>query len=139
MSKQPRPLVERAGWAVFWNIAFFPLKVVLPLLSGIVLVRVLRADGFTLLAVTLALLDTLGLFSDLGIERTLPRFYPEVEMLGGRRGVINLLSRVSAVKGAVLLLLVISLAAFPQYWIEQFALGPQGPWLLLLIAVLLVL
>src|SRR6266508_3775567 len=79
-SKQQRPLVERAGWAVFWNVAFFPLKILLPVLSGIVLVRLLRVEGFALLAVTLALLDTLGLFSDLGIERTLPRFYPEVEM-----------------------------------------------------------
>jgi O-antigen/teichoic acid export membrane protein len=131
--------VERAGWAVFWNIAFFPLKVVLPLLSGIVLVRILRVEGFALLAVALALLDTLGLFSDLGIERTLPRFYPEVEMQYGRRGVLQLLSRISAVKGAVLLLLVVALAAFPQYWIEQFSLGPQGGWLLVLIGVLLVL
>lgn len=124
---------------MFWNIAFFPLKVLLPVLSGIVLVRVLRVENFALLAITLALLDTLGLFSDLGIERTLPRFYPEVEMLAGRRGVVNLLSRVSSVKGAVLLVLVATLAAFPQYWIERFSLGPQGGWLLVMIAILLIL
>jgi O-antigen/teichoic acid export membrane protein len=124
---------------VFWNIAFFPLKIVLPLLSGIVLVRLLRVDGFALLAITLALLDTLGLFSDLGIERTLPRFYPEVEMRYGRRGVMSLLSRVSLVKGAVLVLLVVALAAAPGYWIDKFGLGPQGGWLLVLIGVLLIL
>ena len=134
-----RPLVERAGWAVFWNIAFFPLKIVLPLLSGIVLVRLLRVDGFALLAVTLALLDTLGLFSDLGIERTLPRFYPEVEMRYGRGGVLFLLSRVSLVKGAVLVLLVVALAVAPGYWISLFNLGPDGGWLLVLIGVLLIL
>jgi O-antigen/teichoic acid export membrane protein len=139
MSNQPRPLVERAGWAVFWNIAFLPLKVILPVLVSIVLARLLRTEGYALLAVALALLDTLGLFSDLGIERTLPRFYPEVEMLDGRRGILQLLSRISIVKGIVLLVVVLALAAFPRYWIETFSLGPQGGWLLIIIGVLLVL
>jgi O-antigen/teichoic acid export membrane protein len=138
-TKQQRPLVERAGWAVFWNIAFFPLKILIPLLSGIVVVRQLRADGFTLFVITLALLDGLGLLSDLGIERTLPRFYPEVELRYGRRGIYGLLGRVTLVKGTVLLALVLALAFAPQFWIDLFKLGPQGGWLLLLIALLLVL
>src|SRR4051794_2709296 len=121
MSAQ-KPLVERAGWAVFWNIAFFPLKVLLPLLSGIVLVRLLRIEGFALLTITLALLDTLGLLSDLGIERTLPRFYPEVEMLSGRKGILQLLGRITLVKSGVLLMVVLVLVAAPQYWIDQFHL-----------------
>lgn len=124
---------------MFWNIAFFPIKALLQLLAGIVAVRLLRADGFALLSVTLAMLDTLGLFSDLGIERTLPRFYPEVEMRDGRRGVLNLIFRLSMVKAVVLLILIVVLAAAPQYWIQQFGLGPDGGWLLLMIAVLLVL
>jgi O-antigen/teichoic acid export membrane protein len=138
-SKKQRPLVERAGWAVFWNIAFFPLKIVIPFLAGIVVVRELRADGFTLWVLTLALLDALGLFSDLGIERTLPRFYPEVELRYGRRGIYRLLGQISLVKGLVLLALILSLALAPQFWITQFRLGPDGGWLLFLIAVLLVL
>lgn len=139
MSKAQRPLVERAGWAVFWNIAFFPLKVVLPVLSGIVVVRLLRAEGFALLTVTLALLDFLGLFSDFGIERTLPRFYPEVEMRYGRRGVLHLLGRISLIKGGVLLLVVLALAINPGYWITRFNLEPNGGWLLVFVGVLLVL
>ncbi|MDQ3930536.1 MAG: oligosaccharide flippase family protein [Chloroflexota bacterium] len=133
------PLVERAGWAVFWNAAFFPLKVLLGFASGIVVVRLLRIEGFALLTVTMSLLNGLGLFSDLGIERTLPRFYPEIEMRYGRRGVTRLLFWVAVVKGGVMLLLVGALAVAPSYWIAQFNLGPNGGWLLLFVAALLVL
>ena len=106
VSKQQRPLVERAGWAVFWNAAFFPLKALIGFASSIVLVRLLRTEGFYYYNVTMALLATLGLFSDLGIERTLPRFYPEIEMRFGRRGVVRLLFWVTLVKAAVLVVLV---------------------------------
>ncbi|HET9494933.1 MAG TPA: oligosaccharide flippase family protein [Chloroflexia bacterium] len=139
MSKQPRPLVERAGWAVFWNIAFFPLKVVIPLLAGVVVVRLLRAEGFALYVTALALLDFLGLFSDFGIERALPRFLPEVELRRGRPGVIQMLGNIALAKGGVLLIIVLALAVAPQYWIEQFKLGENGGLILVIIGSLLVL
>ncbi|HUP28244.1 MAG TPA: hypothetical protein VM409_07400, partial [Chloroflexia bacterium] len=90
MSKN-RPLVERAGSAVFWNAAFFPIKMLVPFVSSVIVVRLLRIEGFALLSLTTSLLYFLGLFGDLGIERTLPRFYPEIEMRYGRRGVSRLL------------------------------------------------
>lgn len=85
------PLIERAGWAVFWNAAFFPLKALIGFASSIVIVRLLRIEGFAYYNTAMALLTTLGLLVDLGIERTLPRFYPEVEMRFGRKGVVRLL------------------------------------------------
>lgn len=124
---------------MFWNIAFLPLKVLLPLLSGIVVTRLLGKGGFADLALVMALLNTLGLFADFGIERTLPRFYPEIEMRYGRRGVARLLFWVSAVKGAVLLVLVVALAVAPDFWTSSLQLGSEGYWLLLLVGLLLVL
>jgi O-antigen/teichoic acid export membrane protein len=124
---------------VFWNIAFFPLKVIIPLLSGVVVVRMLRAEGFAVYVTSLALLDTLGLFSDFGIERALPRFLPEVELRRGRSGVVQMLGNISLAKGAVLLLIVVALAVAPGYWIEQFNLGENGTWILMIIGALLVL
>lgn len=139
MSSAQKPLVERAGWAVFWNVAFFPLKLVVPFLAGIVLVRQLRADGFAVYVTALALLDLLGLFSDFGIERTLPRFLPEVELMHGRRGILRLLGVIGLIKGGLLLIVLAALALFPSYWISQFNLGPDGGWILLTIGFLLVL
>lgn len=124
---------------MFWNIAFFPLKVIIPLLSGVVVVRMLRADGFAVYVTALALLDTLGLFSDFGIERALPRFLPEVELRRGRPGVIQMLGNISLAKGVVLLLIVVALAVAPGYWIELFKLGENGGWILVIIGALLVL
>ncbi|MDQ6692883.1 MAG: oligosaccharide flippase family protein [Chloroflexota bacterium] len=139
VSKSSKPLVERAGWAVFWNVAFFPLKVLLPFAASIVTVRLLRTNGFAVLSFATALLNFLGLFSDLGIERTLPRFYPEIEMRFGRGGVSRLLLWVTVVKGVVLLCLVGALAIAPGYWISAWHLGPSGGLILTFIGGLLVL
>lgn len=137
--KRGKPLVERAGGAVFWNTAFFPLKLLISLVSGIVVVRLLRTEGFGLYITATALLNTLGLFSDLGIERALPRFYPEVEMRYGQRGIARLFAWVIAVKGIILLVLVSALLLFPDFWINLFDLGASGWWLLLIVCALLVL
>src|SRR5437016_13200798 len=136
VSKRHGPLIERAGWAVFWNAAFFPLKALIGFASSIVIVRLLHITGYSAYNVAIALLTTLGLFADLGIERTLPRFYPEVEMRMGRRGVVRLLMWVSLVKAVVLLVLVGALLAAPDFVLSITGsdLGPNRTWLLLIIS-----
>ena len=54
-----------------------------------------------------SLASTLGVYADLGLERSLPRFVPEVEARAGREGVIAFLRRVVGIK---LLVLVVVLA-----------------------------
>ncbi|MEA2575696.1 MAG: hypothetical protein QOH93_2994 [Chloroflexia bacterium] len=107
--------------------------------ASIITVRLLRTEGWALYLVVTSLLNWFGLVVDLGIERTLPRFYPEVEMRYGRRGILQLLFWVSIIKGAVLLLLILALAVAPGFWISTFDLGEQGGWFLLITGVLLVL
>jgi O-antigen/teichoic acid export membrane protein len=124
---------------MFWNVAFFPLKAIIPILAGIVLVRELRAEGWAVYGLSMALLDFLGLFSDFGIDRTLPRYLPEVELKYGRQGITRLMSGVTGIKGVVILLVVLSLALAPSYWITQFHLGANGDLILILISFLLVL
>jgi O-antigen/teichoic acid export membrane protein len=139
VSKPPRPLVERAGWAAFWNAAFFPIKLLIGFASSIIVVRLLRIENFYLYTVTTSLLNTLGLLSDLGIERAMQRLYPEIEMRYGRHGVVRFLLWITLVKGSVLLLFIAALALAPGTWIEMFNLGPNGGLLLLFVGVLLVL
>ncbi len=138
MSKH-EALVERAGWAAFWNAAFFPVKLLLGFVSSIIVVRLLRIENFYLYTVATSLLNTLGLLSDLGIERAMQRLYPEIEMRHGRRGVVRFLLWISLVKGAALLVCIGALVIAPNLWIDTFNLGPNGAWLLLFVAVLLVL
>lgn len=139
MSSDTRPLTERAGLAAFWNAAFFPLKMLVAFGASIITVRLLRNEGWALYLLVTSLLTWFGLIVDLGIERALPRFYPEIEMRYGRRGILRLLFWVSVVKGAVLLVLILALAVAPDFWITTFHLGDQGGLFLLMIAVLLVL
>src|SRR5438477_697386 len=141
VSKRHGPLIERAGWAVFWNAAFFPLKALIGFASSVVIVRLLRIQGYSSYNVAMALLTTLGLFADLGIERTLPRLYPEVEMRIGRRGVVNLLFWVSIIKAGVLVVLVGVLIGAPGFVLKvtNSDLGRDQNLLLLAISALLVL
>lgn len=138
MSHHNRPLVERAGRAAFWNTIFFPLKILIGFASSIIVVRLLRAD-FSLYIIATSLLTTLGMLSDLGIERAMQRLYPEIEMRYGRRGVVRFLLWITLVKGGALLVFIAALAIAPGYWIDLFHLGPNGGWLLLFVGLLLVL
>ncbi len=137
--KKQKPLVERAGRAVYWNAAFFPLKMLISVGSSIVLTRGLRLNGLYLFTIALVILDSLGLFADLGIERTLPRFLPEIEMRYGRRGIKRFLLWVGAVKGVVLLALIAALVIGSDYWVKRFSLGGNGGWLIFFVVALLAL
>jgi O-antigen/teichoic acid export membrane protein len=141
LSKRHGPLIERAGWAVYWNAAFFPLKAIIGFASSIVIVRLLRIQGYASYSVAMALLTTLGLLADLGIERTLPRFYPEVEMRSGRRGIVRLLFWVSIIKAGVLVVLLGLLMGAPDFVLSLtgYDLGADKQVLLLFISALLVL
>jgi O-antigen/teichoic acid export membrane protein len=134
-----RPLVERAGWAAFWNAAFFPIRVLIGFASSIIVVRLLRIENFYLYTVTTALLNTLGMLSDLGIERAMQRLYPEIEMRYGRSGVVRFLLWITGIKGGVLLAFIAALAIVPDFWIGTFNLGSNGGWLLLFVSILLLL
>jgi O-antigen/teichoic acid export membrane protein len=138
-TKTARPLVERAGRAAFFNAIFFPVKVLIGFVASVVVVRGLRTEGFYVLSIVTGFLSFLGLLSDLGIERTLPRFYPEIEMRYGRRGVVRLLLWVALIKGAALLLLLALLVLARDFWIAQFKLGENGNILLVIVGVLLLL
>ena len=149
--KRDGTLVERATLAAFWNAAFLPLKLIVKLLASIVIVRALGLDRFGVVTQLQALLGTLGMISDLGLERALPRFIPEFEMTGGRAGLSRLLRNVSLLKGLTLVPFVLALVLFPDFFITQFNIaterarivgerGPDyGPLLLGMVALMLVL
>jgi len=151
--KPPGTLVERATGAAFWNAAFLPLKLLVKLLTSIIVVRTLRGDGFAVVTQLTALLSVLGAFTDLGLERALPRFIPEFEMTTGRAGLNRLLRGVVLVKVAVMLPFVLALIVFPTLITEQLGItttsarllpgAPRGvdaaPLLLSIIALMLIL
>jgi O-antigen/teichoic acid export membrane protein len=61
-----------------------------------------------------SLAATIGVYADLGIERSLPRFIPEVESHGGRAGVARFLRRIIALKLAIVLICIAALLALSR-------------------------
>jgi O-antigen/teichoic acid export membrane protein len=98
--------------ATLWNTILFPARLLVGLLASIIYYQRLSLDQVGILFLLTSLATTIGLYADLGIERTLPRFLPEVEERSGRAGVERLMTRVIRLKLLVLVLLVASLAAF---------------------------
>lgn len=107
-----RNLSEQFLSAARWNVLLFPLRLLVGLGASVIYYRSLSMDQVGVLFLLQSVATTVGLYADLGIERTLPRFLPEVERVAGRAGVHDLLTRVIRLKLLVLLVLIAGLAAF---------------------------
>ena len=102
-------LAAQAGQAVIWNVLFLPARLVAEIGVQLIQLNVLSLAAFGVLTIIRAGVNLLGTWIDLGIERALPRFIPEVQRNNGRAGVRWFLARVMAVKLAVLALVGLAL------------------------------
>lgn len=132
-------LGQRVAGAMVWNSALFPVKFLVALGSGIILVRVLSKHDYAQYSLILFTAALIGTWVDLGIERTVGRFTPEVETSAGRKGLEKFFAALFGVKLAVMMPLLLAFALFPEFFIRALALGEDGNWLLLGIAALVVL
>ncbi|MEI6046421.1 MAG: oligosaccharide flippase family protein [Chloroflexota bacterium] len=133
-------LGRKTGRALFWNVFFLPLKAGLQLFVTLVIVKTFPLEAYAVLAAVTAVLSTLGLYVDLGIERALPRFVSEIEQKQGRAALRLFITRITLIKLAVLtvVVLIITVAAEPIIsWMGSW--GDQGHIYLALISMLLVL
>jgi O-antigen/teichoic acid export membrane protein len=124
----PQPkgtLSGQVSRAMLWNATLQPLRLLAGLLSGIVVTNVLSADAYGTIARLSAMAATLGLFVDLGVERGLVKFLPEIEARYGRAGVRNALWIVIAQKLAILVvaigLMLVFRERFFDFWRRQVA------------------
>jgi O-antigen/teichoic acid export membrane protein len=137
--KEVHSLGRRAGEALFWNVAFLPIKAALQLFVSLVIVKQFHNNAYVSLAAVTSLQATMGLFIDLGIERALPRFVGQVEKQLGRGALRRFLLNITIIKLALLAVLVCAMTALAEPLVDWFNLGSQGRLYLGLVAVLLVL
>ena len=114
MSGEPKTLSGHVVSATAWNTLLLPVRFLVALVASVVYYRLLDLEQVGLLFLITSLAATLGLNADLGMERTLPRFLPEVERRHGRQGVQALVRRVIGVKLLILVGFVIGLALLQQ-------------------------
>lgn len=113
MTEAPQPtLTQRVAQAAAWNTLLFPARFVVGLGASVLLFRALTRAEYGVLTLLTSLAATIGLYADLGIERSLPRFIPEVESRGGRRGVARFLRRIIALKLAIVFVCIAALLLF---------------------------
>lgn len=137
--KETHSLGRRAGEALFWNVAFLPIKAALQLFVSLVIVKQFHNNAYVSLAAVTSLQATMGLFIDLGIERALPRFVGQVEKQLGRGALRRFLLNITIIKLALLAVLIWVMTALADPLVSWFSLGHQGRLYLGLVAVLLVL
>lgn len=102
-------LAAQAGQAVIWNVLFLPARLAAEIGVQLIQLNFLSLAAFGVLTIIRASVSLLGTWIDLGIERALPRFIPDVQRSNGRAGVRWLLARVMAVKLVVLALVGLAL------------------------------
>ncbi|MGI8857050.1 MAG: lipopolysaccharide biosynthesis protein [Thermomicrobiales bacterium] len=95
-------LGTHATRAAFWNTVLLPAKLGSHLLAQLVLANALPKAEFGVYVLALSVGVTSGSLVDLGTERSVVKFLPEVAGRQGRRGVRTLLSWVFGFKLAVL-------------------------------------
>jgi O-antigen/teichoic acid export membrane protein len=95
-------LGTHATRAAFWNTVLLPAKLGAHLLAQLVLANALPRAEFGVYVLALSVGVTSGSLVDLGTERSVVKFLPEVAGRQGRRGVRTLLSWVFGFKFAVL-------------------------------------
>lgn len=111
-SPTPPNLTQRIASAAAWNALLFPVQFVVGMLASVLLLNYLQPAEYGVLSLLTGLAATIGLYSDLGIERSLPRFIPEIEHREGRAGVGRFLRRVIGLKVVLVIVAIIILQLF---------------------------
>ena len=117
----PGGLAAQAGQAVVWNTLFLPAKILAEIGVTLLQLNKLSMAAFGMLALIRSVVSGIGVGVDLGIERALPKFIPEVQRSGGSAAVRQLITRVMAAKMAVLLVVTAGL-----WWGRASFLGFLG-------------
>ncbi|MBN1483420.1 MAG: oligosaccharide flippase family protein [Chloroflexia bacterium] len=132
-------LRSRVSGAMFWNTVLFPLKAVISFAASLVVVNGLKVSGFGTYSSLLAAATIIGQYTDLGVERTLPKFLPEIELRFGRRGVRLFLQWVLGFKLITYVLILTALRTWAPFFADFFDLPGGGGGLIAILGALVVL
>lgn len=134
----PVTLQTHVARAMVWNTAFLPIRTIVSFAANVIIVRMLTQDAFGVYVQVTALLATLGLYLDLGIERTIVRYIPEVEQSFGKRGLWHFFVVLMGVKLLVILPVIIFLLTQQSLVANYFAWGDLTLPISVMISLLLI-
>ncbi len=109
-------LGNQAGRAAFWNTVLLPAKLLSHFAATVILARTVPSAAFGVYVIALAISSTSGALVDLGTERSVVKFLPEVAGREGRRGVSRLIRWVFGFKMAVLVPVLLATLVLHDYF-----------------------
>jgi len=121
-TRRPR-LGQQVAQAMAWNTMLAPLKTVVELAANLIILNVLLLPQVGVLRLVTSAAGILGVWVDLGIDRSLPRFIPELEQQRGRAAVGRFMAWIFAIKIVLLLLFSAVFLAFAGWFVETLLIG----------------
>jgi O-antigen/teichoic acid export membrane protein len=139
MMKQPDPasgLLQNVSRSIFWNTFLLPGVAAVGLLLSIVIRRSFGLES-GLYDATLGVGNSILFYSSLGLSGSLPKFLPELQFAAGRHTAAAFITRLTTLRIAVLVTILIPLNLWAVPFADAIDLGPAGPtylrWLSLLL------
>ncbi|NJL34915.1 MAG: hypothetical protein HC893_15010 [Chloroflexaceae bacterium] len=99
-SGTPGSLGRQVSRAMAWNTLTAPLKTAVELATNLIILNVLTLPQFGVLRLVTSAAATLGIWVDLGIDRALPRFIPELQQERGQAAVRRFMQIIFSGEGA---------------------------------------
>lgn len=122
-------LTHQVSRALAWNTLLAPLKTITELAANIIILNILPLPHVGILRLVSSAAASLGIWVDFGIDRSLPRFIPEIEQQKGRAAVKTFMSGIFAIKVALLvifsLLFLLFSGHFTSYLLDRAANLPE--------------
>ncbi len=110
--QSPPTMRRQLSQAVAWNAVFTPIKFIIDTIANLIKINILTRAELGAISLVSSAASSAGIWLDLGIEQTLPKFIPEAEHAGGRGAARRFLRQIISIK---LLVLLIGLLAMP-FW-----------------------
>ena len=124
--RQLAQLGRQVASAVRWN-ALLPVKVVASSLASLAVINILSPQDLGLVALVTSLAGLIGAWIDLGVERSLPKFYPEVERDDGRAGLLRFMREIALFKLASVALLIGGMLLAQEWFFAFWASKATDP------------
>lgn len=123
--QSPPTLRRQLSQAVAWNAVFTPIKFIIDTIANLIKVNLLTRAELGAISLVSSAASSAGIWLDLGIEQTLPKFIPEVEHAGGRSAVRFFLRRIISIKLLVLLAGLLTMPLWGGVLLKQIRSGAE--------------
>jgi O-antigen/teichoic acid export membrane protein len=120
-------LITRVSRSMFWNIVAFPLSMLLNAAATVYIIRYLGDSKFGIFTLLTSTINTITVYSSLGISRSLTRFLPEFKKSQDEIAKAKMLLRYTLILRLIIIAVSIAiLNLHSSFFIHYFKLGAKG-------------